>query len=207
MGTDRQTRPRAATPGRGPLADRAWPRYPAIYEINTWVWLETLSLRCGRPVTLASVPDEAWDDIGAVGFDAVWLMGVWQRSPAGTAIANENAALLEDFRRALPDFQPEDNVGSPYCVPRLRRGRPTRRRDAPAVARRAPAPGLALMLDFVPNHVAPRPSVGHAAPAYFVRGQVDDVRNDPVSFVQIGQEVVCPRPRSLLPGLGPMCCS
>ncbi len=52
------------------------------------------------------------------GFDAVWLMGVWERSPAGIAIANKNMTLLDEFRRALPDFCPEDNVGSPYCVRR-----------------------------------------------------------------------------------------
>ena len=45
-------------------------------------------------------------------------MGVWERSPAGIAIANQNKSLLDDFQRALPDFRPEDNVGSPYCVRR-----------------------------------------------------------------------------------------
>jgi hypothetical protein len=35
----------------------------------------------------------------------LWLMGVWERSPAGISIANRNAGLLEDFRRALPDFR------------------------------------------------------------------------------------------------------
>ena len=45
-------------------------------------------------------------------------MGVWERSPAGIAISMRNPGLLEDFRRALPDFAAEDNVGSPYCVRR-----------------------------------------------------------------------------------------
>jgi hypothetical protein len=36
----------------------------------------------------------------------------------GIAIANRNEGLLEDFRKALPDFRPEDNVGSPYCIRR-----------------------------------------------------------------------------------------
>ena len=90
----------------------SWPRHPSIYEINTWVWLGEL----GRGVTLASVPDGEWDAIAALGFDAVWFMGVWQRSPAGREIAARNADLQADFRRALPDFRGEDNAGSPYCV-------------------------------------------------------------------------------------------
>ena len=44
--------------------------------------------------------------------------GVWERSPAGIAIANRNQGLIEDFKRALPDFRPQDNVGSAYCVRR-----------------------------------------------------------------------------------------
>ena len=41
-----------------------------------------------------------------------WRMGVWERSPAGIAIANGTKALVDDFQRTLPDFFPADNVGS-----------------------------------------------------------------------------------------------
>ena len=90
--------------------------HPFVYEINTWVWLEELSRRAGTIVDLGSVPDAEWEAIASLGFDAVWLMGVWERSPAGIAIALENPSLVESFRRALPDFTSADVVGSPYCV-------------------------------------------------------------------------------------------
>src|SRR3974390_1741298 len=93
-----------------------WPRYPVIYEINTWVWLQELGKKYRGPITSAKVPREEWDSIAGLRVDAVWFMGVWERSPAGIAIANRNKGLLEDFRRALSDFWSEDNVGSPYCV-------------------------------------------------------------------------------------------
>jgi len=95
-----------------------WPRYPTLYEINIWVWLSELSEKAGKPVDLGSVSAAEWDAIASLGFDAVWPMGVWERSPAGIAIANKNPGLLEDFRRALPDFRPDDNVGSQYWVRR-----------------------------------------------------------------------------------------
>ena len=95
-----------------------WPKYPTLYEINTYPWLSDLSKKYQRTVDLSSVPCAEWDAIGAHGFDAVWLMGVWERSPAGIAIANRNERLLADFRRTLPDFSLDDNVGSPYCVRR-----------------------------------------------------------------------------------------
>jgi hypothetical protein len=88
-----------------------WPRYPTLYEINTWVWLSELSLRTGRLVDLGNVPSDEWDAVAKFGFDAVWLMGVWERSPAGISIANQNQNLVDDFRRTLPDFRLEDNVG------------------------------------------------------------------------------------------------
>jgi hypothetical protein len=95
-----------------------WPQHPTLYEINTWVWLSEQSQKTGTSIDLSSVPSAEWDAIAKFGFDAVWFMGVWERSPEGIAIANQNKNLVEDFRRALPDFKPEDNVGSPYCIRR-----------------------------------------------------------------------------------------
>ena len=39
-------------------------------------------------MTLAEVPASARDDVTPVGIDAVWLMGAWERSPAGLDLAN-----------------------------------------------------------------------------------------------------------------------
>ena len=165
--------------------------HPFVYEINTWPWLDALGRRDGSTVDLASVPDAEWEAIAALGFDAVWLMGVWERSPAGIAIALENAALLEGFREALPDVTPADVVGSPYCVRDYvvdtRLGGPA----GLAAAREALARhGLSLILDFVPNHVAPDHPWLQAHPEYFVRGDEADLERDPASFLRVGDLVV-----------------
>lgn len=78
-----------------------WPRFPTLYEINTWVWLSELSLKTKTSVDLSSVPSVEWDALAKFGFDAVWFMGVWERSPAGIAIANQNKNLVDDFRRGI----------------------------------------------------------------------------------------------------------
>ena len=98
------------------MAMSTWRRNPTLYEINTRVWLSDLTKKYGAAVELSSVPAAEWDTIAQFGFDGVWMMGVWERSPAGIAIANRNQGLLADFCRALPDFRTRDNVGSPYCV-------------------------------------------------------------------------------------------
>jgi hypothetical protein len=164
----------------------AWPRYPTMYEINTWVWLSELSLKSGKAVDLGSVPGAEWDAIQKRGFDAVWFMGVWERSPAGTAIANQNMNLVADFRRALPDFTPDDNVGSPYCIRRYVVDTHLGGGEGLAVARRELAKrGIRSLLDFVPNHVAPDHPWVLDHSEYFLRGTGEDARNDPSSYIEV----------------------
>jgi len=173
------------------IATSKWVKYPTIYEINSWVWLSELSEKCGRSVDLSSVPPTDWDAIAAYGFDAVWLMGVWERSPAGIAIANRNENLLNDFRQALPDFRPQDNVGSPYCVRRYVVDKHFGGPNGLAVARQELAKrGMKLLLDFVPNHVAPDHAWVTEHPEYFIRGSTSDVMNDPASYIEV-QGNVC----------------
>jgi hypothetical protein len=166
------------------------PKYPLIYEVNTWVWLNELGRGRKKPVTLAGVPKKEWDAIAALGFDTVWLMGVWERSPAGIRVSMGNEGLLADFRRALPDFTADDNVGSPYCVrnyvvdPRL--GGP----EGLAKARHELAKrGLRLILDFVPNHVAPDHPWVTESPDHFIRGDASDLEREPASFLAVGDHV------------------
>jgi hypothetical protein len=169
----------------------AWPRYPAIYEINTWPWLSKLSRTAGCPVTLANVPEEQWDELASLGFNAVWLMGVWERSPAGISIVERELGLVAEFKRALPDFRPADNVGSPYCVRHYTvdaalGGSEGLRRARAELDRR----GMGLVLDFVPNHVAPDHPWVREFPEYFVQGTREDLARDPDSFVEIGGRVL-----------------
>ncbi len=169
---------------------KSWPGYPVIYEINTWAWLWEQSQTCKTHVTLGTVPAEEWDFIADLVVDTVWLMGVWERSPAGIAIANRNKGLVEDFREAFPDYRPADNVGSPYCVRQYVVDEHLGGREGLVAARAELGKrGLRLLLDFVPNQMAPdHPWVIHH-PEYFVQGNNDDARNDPASFVETAGNV------------------
>jgi alpha amylase-like protein len=168
-----------------------WPRRPIIYEINTWVWLHELSTQARRPMTLGEVPGDVWDALASYRFDAVWLMGVWERSPAGLAVSMRNESLLAEFRRLLPDFTAEDNVGSAYCVKEYAVDARLGGREGLAAARKALAKrGMRLILDFVPNHVAPDHTWAAAHPEYFIQGNKDDLAEKPGDFVRVGAHVL-----------------
>ena len=92
---------------------RGWPANPVIYEVNTAVWLTSLSQAAGRRLTLAEVAAPDWEAVTPAGVDAVWLMGVWERSPAGLAVTRADAKQMASFLDAVPDLRPEDVIGSP----------------------------------------------------------------------------------------------
>jgi hypothetical protein len=170
---------------------KSWPKYPAIYEINAFVWLNELSGKYNSRITLANVPLKEWDSIASLSFDAVWLMGVWERSPAGRKIALSNSGLMSEFRNVLPDFSENDLAGSAYCiknyvVDRMIGGPEGLAHARDMLARR----GLRLILDFVPNHVAPDHWWVTSHPEYFVRGSDEDIKRDPSAFMKSGESII-----------------
>jgi Alpha amylase, catalytic domain len=102
----------------------------------------------------------------------------------------QNKGLLEDFRRALPDFAAEDNVGSPYCVRRYVVDKHLGGGEGLAVARKSLAQrSIRLILDFVPNHVAPDHPWVLEHPEYFICGDKKDLERDAASFYESGGNV------------------
>ncbi|RDI34524.1 alpha-amylase family glycosyl hydrolase [Lentzea flaviverrucosa] len=167
-----------------------WPDRPVVYEVNTAVWLGELSRDAGRSVTLGDVPASAWNAVTPPGVDAVWLMGVWERSTTGLALANARTGLRASFKAALPDLRPQDVSGSPYCVRRYVVAEEFGGDDGLAQARAELAiRGVRLVLDFVPNHVAPDHPWVTNRPELFVRGDVDDYAENPERWLAIGEHV------------------
>lgn len=132
-----------------------WPNNPVVYEINAWVWLNEISREAGRPLTLAEVPQSTLEGLAGYGFDGLWLMGIWERSREARRVAQEDPGLQAAYRKALPDYQPVDIVGSPYAIYRYQVDPALGGAKALASLReRLRRLDLHLMLDFVPNHLA-----------------------------------------------------
>ena len=160
-----------------------WPRYPLVYEINTRVWLRDLSVRHKRTVTLATVPAEELAPIAALGFDAVWLMGVWATGPEAVWVARHEPRMRAEYARALPDLSDADIIGSPYAVSRYEVAEEIGGPGGLQVIRaRLASQGVRVILDFVPNHTARDHRLVREHAEGFIRGTTEDLAREPGSF-------------------------
>lgn len=128
---------------------------PHILEINTRAWLKRLERRHGKAFTLDQIPDSYWTEIKALGFDALWFMGVWKESQKGREIARSHPEVLDSIKKVLPEFSSEDIIASPYAITEYvvddALGGPEALKKLRA---KLNGMGISLLLDFVANHTA-----------------------------------------------------
>ena len=158
-------------------------RHPHLYEINTWPWLDRLRRKRGERITLGSIPDDVWDALRARGVDFVYLMGIWTRSALGRQIARTNPAAWNGFADSLPGWRARDVVGSAYSI--------TAYQPDPALGTMADldrvrtalrARGMALIVDFIPNHVGFDHPWIHSHPDRFIAGTEENFRANTLAF-------------------------
>lgn len=136
--------------------DLAWmPRLVMIAK-NAYVWLDQLSRRYGRPITrLDDIPDEELDTLARWGFTGLWLIGIWERSPASQRIkqlTGNPEALASAY--SLYDYVIAEELGGDDAYTQLNERTRTR--------------GLRLAADMVPNHTGIVSKWVHDHPDWFV---------------------------------------
>lgn len=121
-------------------ADADWMSNVVMLAKMTHVWLDQLSRWYKRPISrLDQVPDAELDQMAERGFTALWLIGLWERSPASQRIkqlcgnpeAHASAYSLFDYSIAA-DLGGEEAFHS--------------------LKKRAWQRGIRLASDMVPNH-------------------------------------------------------
>src|SRR5688572_23507044 len=166
--------------------DMTTPRYPLLYQINTRVWLTDLSRGLGRTATLDDIPDAELDGVARSGFDWVWLLSVWQTGPVAQRISRTNPEWRHEFHETLPDLRDDDIGGSGFAITGYTVSEALGGDEALARLRqRLQRRGLRLMLDFVPNHMAPDHPWVADQPAYFVAGTVADLAREPHNYTRV----------------------
>jgi len=158
------------------------PKNPALYEINTRVWLRRFdtSTQCA---TLKHVPTSYWDELAEQGINIVWLMGVWKSNPSVVEKYSLSDELVAGYRRALPDWRRDDVIGSPYAVdsydinPYIGDFESLKALRDSLHKRR-----MYLMLDFVPNHFSAGSHLIQTHPEYFLQGNDALLQRDSKTF-------------------------
>jgi glycosidase len=120
--------------------DTDWMPNVVMVAKMTYVWLDQLGKTYGRPVErLDQIPDEELDRLARWGFTALWLIGVWERSPASQRIKQLNGnpdAMASAY--SLYDYEVAQDLGGEGSLADLRQ--------------RCQARGIRLASDMVPNH-------------------------------------------------------
>jgi len=174
---------------------RAARRHPLLLQVNTAALLDE------QRTDLGGLSDALLDEIAAQGFDYVWLLGVWERSPASRAVSLEHPAFRAEIAASLPDATPQDICGSPFAI-RSYEVAPAWGGDAALSQLRARLRerSIRLILDFVPNHVALDHPWVDEHPEFLVSGTKADLERAPSNYVTRDSEG---RPRVFAHGRDP----
>ncbi len=145
---------------------------PHILEVSAHSWLAKLSADLGRQITLKDVPQDVLFAFKQKGFDAVWLMGVWEESPSSRHIAQNDEGINERIKKFVPDYKKEDIMGSPYAIYGYSVHPTLGGNEALAHLRgRLNEMGIMLILDFAGNHLAIDHPLTLTQPDIFIRAQ------------------------------------
>jgi glycosidase len=120
--------------------DAGWMSNVVLMSKMVYIWLDQLSRSCGYPITrLDQVPDSELDRLAAWGFTGLWLIGLWERSPASQRIkqiCGNPEAIASAY--SLFDYEIAADLGGWEALANLRE--------------RAKKRGIRLASDMVPNH-------------------------------------------------------
>ena len=120
--------------------DADWMSNVVLMAKMVYIWLDQLSSNHGYPITrLDQVPDAELDCLASWGFTGLWLIGLWERSPASQRIkqiCGNPDAIASAY--SLYDYEVAVDLGGWEALANLRE--------------RAVRRGIRLASDMVPNH-------------------------------------------------------
>ncbi len=157
-------------------------RFPLLYQVNA----RTLVHGLGPDATLDAIDDDVLDRLLPPGLDWLYLLGVWQTGPAGAAVSRRTPDVRAEAEATLDDLTEDDLCGSCFSI----RGYRVHERlggdgALAGVRARLARRGVALMLDFVPNHTAPDHPWVTEHPDRYIQGTVADLEAEPGNWCTV----------------------
>ena len=161
-------------------------RHPRVLQIDARAWTARLSASARRRTTLGDIGPSDIEPIAELGFDLVWLTGVWNIGSGSRRLWRGSDWMRVQREQILPEGSDDDIVGSPYAVaayePADNLGGAT---GLATLRQRLGAAGIGLILDFVPNHVAVDHPWVRRNPGWFVHADPDQRAADPGAYFEV----------------------
>jgi len=137
--------------------DSNWMENLVLVAKHTHVWLHQLSNSHGRSIeTLDQIPDEELRLLANQGFSGIWLVGLWERSPASQRIkelCGQSGVMASAY--ALSRYTVAQDLGGEAAFRNL--------------SHRARGFGIRLAADMVPNHMGLDAPLVVNHPEYFIQ--------------------------------------
>ncbi len=163
--------------------DLNWMPNVVMIAKNTYVWLDQLSKKYGREIRrLDEVPDEELEQLKKWNINALWLIGIWERSSASKKIKHlmgNTDAVASAY--SLYDYIIAEDLGGEEAYRNLNK--------------RAEEKGIRLASDMVPNHTGIYSKWVVEHPEYFIQTDEppfpnykftkDDLSDDPRIQIRI----------------------
>ncbi len=120
--------------------DANWMSRVVMIAKSTLVWFDQLSKQYGYAITrLDQIPDQELDILAERGFSSLWLIGLWERSPASRTIKHRcGNPEAEASAYSLLRYEIADSLGGWEALHALKE--------------RCSMRGIRLACDMVPNH-------------------------------------------------------
>ncbi len=121
--------------------DLDWMANVVLIAKNAYVWMDQLSRQYGRSINrLDEIPEKELDVLGARGFTALWLIGIWERSRASKRIKQRcGNPEAEASAYSLLEYEIAEEIGGWQAFHTLKD--------------RAGRRGIRMAGDMVPNHM------------------------------------------------------
>ncbi len=157
---------------------------PHLIEINARLWLKTLRKKYSlAEMTLSNIPEDEWLELKHLGFDIVWMMGVWDPSPESAVIARADAGIIAEIKKISPELDKEAVGSSPYAIRNYKLNPELGLEwELKALKEKLNSMGMKLLLDFVSNHTAKDNPILYECPDCFITGTEEDYKAHPDWF-------------------------
>jgi len=137
--------------------DKDWMPNLVLIAKNTFVWLDQLSKKYEKNITrLDEIPDEELEQLSQRGFTGLWLIGLWERSPASKKIKHISGNLdAISSAYSIKNYNVAGNLGGAKALENLKR--------------KAWKFNIRIGCDMVPNHTGIDSDWIYEHPEWFVQ--------------------------------------